>query len=762
MDNIESIYIPILTELREPIFVGGGVRIVLKDSNLFKRYKIACSTCKQFLSGVIEQDGHSIAALVEGVRFNSIGGAKFVISGHCTQRVRLLDLQKGNRLYSVPAATIEPYPYAPYTLDDTLLDEIAAINASIDELCADKEYVKQEGRIDNVDTGDVHGWINTYAPLAHADDALFLYLQSDACERCRRMSMVLKQRCFARDAELELRDKVEDELRESQKEYYLREELKVINDELYGDAGDYADLEAMINDCRADETVIDKLRSEFRKLTNMQPASPESFVARNYIETVAQLPWNRYTQDNTGIENAKKVLEEDHYGLQQVKQRILEFLTVRKLVGEGGKGNILCLYGPPGVGKTSIAKSIARAMGRNYVRISLGGMHDEAEIRGHRRTYIGSMAGRIIGGIKKADSMNPVFLLDEVDKLSNDYKGDPASALLEVLDPEQNKAFVDNYIEVPFDLSRVLFVTTANNVETIARPLRDRMEMIELTGYTAEEKLQIARRHLLPKQLAEHGMPQDAIVLTDEALALLIDGYTKEAGVRGLEKMIASLCRKVAVSFGDKPITPTTIDADKVRSLLGMARYEHEKRDRVDSVGTVTGLAWTELGGETMDIEAVLMPTPGKLRLTGNLGKVMRESAQTAYDYVKSHAYEWNIPNEVFDKELHIHAIEGAVPKDGPSAGCALCCVIVSALTSRKIRADRALTGEISLTGRVLPIGGLKEKSLGALRDGIHTILVPAANRKDVEELPETIREKVSYLYMTDAKQVIKEMLCDY
>ena len=607
-------------------------------------------------------------------------------------------------------------------------------------------------------SADVHGWINRYGRrFVVNNDYEELYLITNTEERLRKMTDVIRACQMYNEEANKFHEQVEDEMREAQKEYYLREELKVINGELYGDADDIAELEDLIEDCHAPEEVLDKLRGELRKMVNMAPASPESFVARNWIETVASMPWGVTTTDNLSIENARTILENDHYGLEKVKQRILEFLSIHKMVGNKN-GNILCLYGPPGVGKTSVAKSIAHALGREYVRISLGGMHDEAEIRGHRRTYIGSMAGKIITGIKKAGTVNPVFLMDEVDKLSNDYKGDPASALLEVLDPEQNKAFYDNYLEVPFDLSKVLFITTANNIGEIAKPLLDRMEMIELTGYTFEEKEQIALRHLLPKQIREHGMEEGTVRLTDGALRLLIDGYTREAGVRGLEQQIASLCRKVAVSFGDKAIEPVTLDEKDVRAHLGMARYEHRAYERQDAVGCVVGLAWTELGGETMDLEAVLMPNKGGLRLTGNLGKVMRESATTAYSYVKSHAEALGIAPEKFERELHIHAPEGAVPKDGPSAGCALVCLIVSALTDRKLRSDRALTGEVSLTGRVMAIGGLKEKSLGALRDGITTILVPEANRPDVEELPKTIRDKVTYIYNTRIEGVLQEM----
>jgi len=749
--------LPIVPERTKPVFVGETVRIGVKDKTMLERYKIACSECKQFLSGVIQSEGTFVAALMTNARFVSSHNGPYVV-GTAVARVKITEFVRGKTIFSPDAGIYEPYPYEEYTIDDKIEQLVEWVNSCKADLMEDKEMQKQYEDVPDLPAADVHGWINRYGKrFIVNDDQVELYLETQTVMRLNRMASVIQACQLYNEEANKFHEQVEDEMREAQKEYYLREELKVINTELYGDADDISELEEMIDGCKAPEEVIDKLKQELRKMVNMAPSSPESFVARNWIETVADMPWGVMTTDNLSIENAREVLENDHYGLDKVKQRILEFLSIHKMVGNKN-GNILCLYGPPGVGKTSVAKSIAHALGREYVRISLGGMHDEAEIRGHRRTYIGSMAGKIIMGIKKAGTVNPVFLMDEVDKLSNDYKGDPASALLEVLDPEQNKAFYDNYLEVPFDLSKVLFITTANNIGEIAKPLQDRMEMIELTGYTVEEKEQIALRHLIPKQINEHGMPEGTVTLTPAALRLLIDGYTREAGVRALEQNIAALCRKVAVSYGDNAIEPVTLDEAAVRAHLGLARYERRAYERTDAVGCVVGLAWTEMGGETMDLEAVLMPNKGGLRLTGNLGKVMRESATTAYSYVKSHAEELGIEPDKFEYELHIHAPEGAVPKDGPSAGCALTCLIVSALTGRKIRSDRALTGEVSLTGRVMAIGGLKEKSLGALRDGITTVLVPESNRPDVEELPATIKSKMTYIYNTHIEGVLREM----
>lgn len=749
--------LPIVPDRTKPVFVGETVRITVKDKTMLERYKIACSDCKQFLSGVIQQEGTFVAALLTNARFVNSHNGPYVV-GTAVERVKITEFVRGKTIFSMDAGLYEPYPYEEYTINDKIEELVEWVNSCKADLLEDKEMEKQYEDVPDMPVADVHGWINRYGKrFVVNDDQAELYLETQTVMRLNRMASIIQACQLYNEEANKFHEQVEDEMREAQKEYYLREELKVINSELYGDADDVSELEEMIGACKAPEEVLDKLKQELRKMANMAPSSPESFVARNWIETVASMPWGVTTEDNLSIDRAREVLENDHYGLDKVKQRILEFLSIHKLVGNKN-GNILCLYGPPGTGKTSVAKSIAHALGREYVRISLGGMHDEAEIRGHRRTYIGSMAGKIIMGIKKAGTVNPVFLMDEVDKLSNDYKGDPASALLEVLDPEQNKAFYDNYLEVPFDLSKVLFITTANNIGQIAKPLLDRMELIELTGYTVEEKEQIALRHLLPKQIKEHGMPEGTVKLTPEALRLLIDGYTREAGVRALEQNIAALCRKVAVAFGDDAIQEVTLDEDKVRAHLGLARYEHRAFRRTDAVGCVVGLAWTEMGGETMDLEAVLMPNKGGLRLTGNLGKVMRESATTAYSYVKSHAAELGIEPDKFEYELHIHAPEGAVPKDGPSAGCALTCLIVSALTGRKIRSDRALTGEVSLTGRVMAIGGLKEKSLGALRDGITTVLVPESNRPDVEELPKTIKDKVTYIYNTHIDGVLREM----
>lgn len=752
----EELY-AIITEYRLPIMEDEVLNIELRDAQSAERYQIACNHCKQFLSGILEKDGGYVGTLVE-VRRIRVASKDVHIACTGLRRVKVTATRCSNTLYGLDYATVEPYPYDTYEVDVELGQQVSTLNSLVHDLQEDEENRKYT--VPEMTTENIHHWINRYCKryVVEEVDVTPLFLESDVRKRLELMIDLVRTCQIYNMVGREFHDKVEDSIQQSQKEYYLREELKVINDELYGEADDLSDLEERIANCNAPQDVIDKLQSELRKMRNMAPSSADMFVSRNWVETLTDLPWGVVTQDSLSIDEARRILEEDHYGLDAVKQRVLEFLSIHRLVGNKN-GNILCLYGPPGVGKTSIAKSIARALHRKYVRISLGGMHDEAEIRGHRRTYIGSMAGKIITSMQKVGTTNPVFLMDEIDKLANDYRGDPASALLEVLDPEQNRAFVDNYVEVPFDLSKVLFITTANDISTIAKPLLDRMELIELTGYTEEEKEHIALEHLLPKQIEANGMPAGLVTLTPEALRLVIEGYTREAGVRKLEQTISSLCRKVAVSFGDNEMTPVVLDEAAVRSHLGLARYEHRAYRRVDAVGCIAGLAWTELGGETLDIEAVLMPNKGGLKMTGNLGKVMRESAVTAYNYVKSKADQYGLSLDVFERELHIHAPEGAVPKDGPSAGCALVCVILSALSGRKVRADRALTGEVSLTGRVLAIGGLKEKSLGALREGITTIVVPEQNRRDVEELPAAIKDKITYIYATHVDQVVKEMV---
>ncbi|MBQ6685733.1 MAG: endopeptidase La, partial [Firmicutes bacterium] len=507
------------------------------------------------------------------------------------------------------------------------------------------------------------------------------------------------------------------------------------------------------------EAVQEKVVKEMKRYRKMPQSSAESGVIRSYIDWILDLPWNVSSQDNIDVIKAKEILEEDHYGLDKVKDRVLEYLSVMKLAGEL-KGPILCLVGPPGVGKTSIAKSVARSIDRKFVRMSLGGVRDEAEIRGHRRTYIGAIPGRIMSGIKEAGTNNPVFLFDEVDKIGADYKGDPASALLEVLDPEQNKDFMDHYLEIPFDLSKVMFITTANTIDTIPRPLLDRMEVIEVTGYTEEDKVQIADKYLVPKKVKENGLGDSNVTVTEAAIRTIINDYTRESGVRNLEREISNVCRKVARQVVETGKAETNIDVPEVRQLLGKRRYHYDKVEGVNEIGVTTGMAWTIVGGDTLFIETTVVPGNGKLVLTGQLGEVMQESAKAGISYIRARAKELGI-NENFYKEndIHIHIPEGATPKDGPSAGVTMCTSVISALTSTPVHKDVSMTGEITLRGKVLPVGGIREKVLAAHRAGIKKILLPKENESDIDEIPENVRKQLTFVLLETVDDALREAL---
>ncbi len=562
--------------------------------------------------------------------------------------------------------------------------------------------------------------------------------------------------------ESDIADKVQDAMNKSQRDYYLREQLKVIYQELGEE-----DEDQEINDYREkilalhlEQDTEERLLKELSRLEKQPLGSSEAAVMRNYLDTVLELPWNEETKDTVNIESARRILDEDHYGLDTVKKRVLELLAVRKLAPDIS-GQIICLVGPPGVGKTSIATSIARCLGRKMARISLGGVHDEAEIRGHRKTYIGSMPGRIITGMKSAGSKNPVLLLDEIDKLGNDYRGDPSSALLEVLDGEQNKTFRDNYLEVPFDLSKVLFITTANTTSTIPAALLDRMEVIELSSYTDEEKLMIAKHHLLPKELQKVGLKKGQLTVYDNAWREIIDGYTRESGVRHLQREIATICRKAALKFAESGDGKrVSITASRVEEYLGVRKYLADVMPDGDQVGLVTGLAWTSVGGVTLEVEVNVMDGTGKLVMTGSLGDVMKESVSAAMSYIRSKAECYHIPADFYKtKDIHVHFPEGAVPKDGPSAGITICTALVSALTGAPVRRDIAMTGEISIRGRVMAIGGLKEKTMAALRHGVKTVIIPADNEKDLEEIDQTVRSRLNFIPVREADTVISTAL---
>ena len=581
----------------------------------------------------------------------------------------------------------------------------------------------------------------------------------------RRLNMVvgiLNTELQINDIENSINNQVRQQMEKAQKEYFLREKIRIIHDEL----GDKMDPDQEANELREQlealglpEEIHTRIDKEITRYSRMPQMMPESNILRNYIDWLLQLPWTTLSDDRLELKEASDVLDGDHYGLEKIKKRILEFLAVRKLSGKQS-GSILCLVGPPGVGKTSLASSIAKAMNRKFIRASLGGVRDEAEIRGHRRTYVGALPGRMIQGLKNAGTRNPVFLLDEIDKLASDYKGDPSSALLEVLDPEQNSTFSDHYIEIPFDFSDVFWITTANVASHIPGPLLDRMEIIELSSYTEEEKLEIAKRYLVPKQIEKNGLGDYDVVLSDEVLQRVISEYTKEAGVRTLEKTIAKICRKLAYAVVTEGETVPTVTIDNVEDYLGTPRFVEEEREESAQVGLVYGLAWTSVGGVVLPCEATTMKGTGKLNLTGSLGKVMQESGQAAMSYIRHNQEALELP-ENFHKELdiHVHLPEGATPKDGPSAGITMTLAMVSALTGKQVRSDIAMTGEITLRGRVLPIGGLKEKLLAALRYGVKEVLIPEGNKKDIQELPDIVKEGLLITPVKTMEEVLEKAL---
>ena len=579
--------------------------------------------------------------------------------------------------------------------------------------------------------------------------------QVDLESRFEALAEVLATEVEVARIRTDLTEKVRERVDKNQKDYILREQLKYIQEELgEDDASDAALYEEKLQQLKASKEVKEKIAKEISRFKRLSTNSAESGVERAYIETLLELPWDKTSRETSDLTRAEEILDRDHYGLEQVKERMLEFLAVRALTKQG-ESPIICLVGPPGTGKTSIARSVAEALNKKYVRISLGGVRDEAEIRGHRRTYVGSMPGRIVNGLRQAGVKNPLMLLDEVDKVSSDYKGDTASALLEVLDAEQNRNFRDHYVEIPIDLSEVLFVVTANTTETIPRPLLDRMEVIEVSSYTAAEKFHIAREHLMPKQLKKNGM-QGRLIVSDNALRSVIEGYTREAGVRGLERKLGEICRKAARELLKEDKSCIRVNDRNLEKYLGKPRFHSLKANQTDEIGIVRGLAWTSVGGDTLQIEVNMMPGKGELELTGQLGDVMKESAMTGLSYIRSVSERYQIDPDVFKKnDFHIHIPEGAVPKDGPSAGITMATALLSALTHTPVRADLAMTGEITLRGRVLPIGGLKEKTLAAKTAGIKTVLVPEKNRPDVEEIPAEIKNGLEILFVETMDDVI-------
>lgn len=611
------------------------------------------------------------------------------------------------------------------------------------------------------EASEITDYILSNIPLEYSSKQSLLE-ELNPLKRAERLCIILAREIELLAIEEQINEKVQEQMEENQRDYYLREQIKAISEELNEGDGAISEAESYKEQIKAtgfSEDIEKKLLKECDRMMKMQSSSPESTVIRNYLDKIVSLPWNDFTEDNLDIENAMSVLDKEHYGLRDVKERIIEYLAVRK-INPDIKGQIICLAGPPGVGKTSIAKSLAHAMGRSYARISLGGVRDEADIRGHRKTYIGSMPGRIIEAIESAKSSNPLILLDEVDKLGSDHRGDPSSALLEVLDGEQNNAFVDHYLEIPYDLSRVLFITTANDKSQIPAPLLDRMEIIDLPGYTYEEKFNIAKNHLVSKQIKANGLKKSNVKITDKALKNIISGYTKEAGVRVLERTIASVFRKIAVEYARGYDGKVSVKLDDLEKYLGPVKFKPDDAVKENRVGVVNGLAYTSVGGTMLTVEVAVMDGTGRLELTGSLGDVIKESAKAAISYIRVNAEKYRIDNEFYkNKDIHIHFPEGAVPKDGPSAGVTIFTALVSALSGCKVRADVAMTGEITVTGRVLPIGGLREKTMAAYIEGIKTVIVPEANRSDIQQIDEKVKEKLNFVFASTGDDVIKTAL---
>ncbi|NLV88749.1 MAG: endopeptidase La [Tissierellia bacterium] len=633
-----------------------------------------------------------------------------------------------------------------------------------------EEYLSYNDRIssdvmitvaDIDDPGRLADVIASYIHLKLEDDQKILET-FDLYERLELLHKILQEEIEVLKIEEKINQRVRKQINQVQKEYYLREQIKAIQKELGQDDDIMAEVEAYeekIDKIKMPKEVKEKAKKEIGRLLKLSPHSPETGVIRTYLDWIIDLPWDKETKDKIDIKKARETLNKDHYGLEDVKERILEFIAIRKLT-KSMKGPIICLVGPPGVGKTSIARSIANAINRKFVRMSLGGVRDEAEIRGHRRTYIGAMPGSIINSMKKSKSKNPVFLLDEIDKLSSDYRGDPASALLEVLDPEQNSTFTDHYLDVPFDLSKVLFITTANTTTTIPKPLLDRMEVIRIPGYTDDEKLQIALNHLIPKQLKEHGLSKDNFIISESTVKAIINHYTREAGVRDLERNIANLCRKAAKRIIEENLGVVRINRGNISNYLGAEKYRFDLLEEENQIGVATGLAWTAVGGETLSIEVNTMKGTGKTQLTGKLGDVMKESAMAGISYIRANSQILGIESDFYkDMDIHIHVPEGAIPKDGPSAGITIATAVISALSNTPIRKDVAMTGEITLRGRVLPVGGIKEKVLAANRMGVKKVILPGDNRKDLEEIPEKVRKKIDFVFVKNMDEVLEHAL---
>ncbi len=746
-----------------PLFVGREMSIKAIEYSLSTNRMVFLLTQKDLnVENPAPEDLFSIGTVALVMRMLKLpdGRVKILVQG--LSKARALKYDQTDPFFKAAIEKLTDQKTEPFSIEDEALvrnvkgqlEKVVSLGKSIlPDIMGVVENIEEPGRLADLVASNIG------LKTEQSQEILEII---DPVQRLKRVTEILSRETELLTVQQKIQSEARGEIDKTQREYFLREQLKAIQKEL-GDIDERAEeikeFKKKIEDANMPEKVLKEAEKQLKRLEKMHPDSAEAGTVRTYLDWLVEIPWSKTTTDNLDIKAAEKVLNDDHYDLEKVKERILEYLSVRKLK-EKMKGPIICFIGPPGVGKTSLGKSIARSLGREFVRMSLGGVRDEAEIRGHRRTYVGALPGRIIQGIKTAGTINPVFMLDEIDKIGNDFRGDPSSALLEVLDPEQNNTFADHYLAVPFDLSKVMFITTGNLVDTIPGPLRDRMEIIYLSGYTTEEKLGIAKNYLIPKQLEEHGISDKVLKLTDAGLFNLISQYTREAGVRNLEREIAHLCRKVAKKIAEGRDKPFVMTAKNIHRYLGVPKFLPEEEIEKDEVGVSTGLAWTESGGDIIYVEATTMKGKGHLTLTGQLGDIMKESAQAALSYVRSKAAFLGINEDMFSKiDLHIHVPAGAIPKDGPSAGITMATAIASALTGKPVSKNVAMTGEVTLRGRVLPIGGLKEKTLAAKRMGIKKVIVPERNRKDLEDIPKYIKKDMEFVFAETMDDVLKVAL---
>lgn len=746
-----------------PLFVGRDMSIKAIDQALSSNRMILLVTQKDLtIENPTPNDLYSVGTICMIMRMLKLpdGRVKILVQG--LSKARVLKYIENDAFYLAEIVKFAEEPPPPMTIEiealirnvkDQMEKAMSLGKSILPDVMLIIENLEDPGKLADLIAA------NLGLKIEYSQEILEM---PDPLQRLKKISELLTRELQLLAIQQKIQNAAKGEIDKTQKDYFLREQLKAIQKELGDTDGKTEEIEEFrkkIAEANMPEKVLKEAEKQLKRLEKMHPDSGEAATVRTYLDWLTELPWSKSTEDRLDIALAEQILNEDHYDLEKIKERILEYLSVRKLKPKM-KGPILCFIGPPGVGKTSLGKSIARALGREFVRISLGGVRDEAEIRGHRRTYVGSLPGRIIQGIKQAGTNNPVFMLDEIDKIGTDFRGDPSSALLEVLDPEQNNSFVDHYLAVPFDLSNVMFITTGNLSDPIPGPLRDRMEILHLSGYTDEEKLQIAIKYLIPKQLEEHGITDRILTIKESAIKKLITHYTREAGVRNLERQIATLCRKIARQVAEGKGKKFTITDANLQKILGVYKYLPEEELRSDEVGVATGLAWTEAGGDVIYVEATLMKGKGNLTLTGQLGDVMKESARTAFSYVRSKAGMLKINEDVFaETDLHIHVPAGAIPKDGPSAGITMATAIASAFTNRPAKRDIAMTGEITLRGRVLPIGGLKEKALAARRLAIKNILIPARNLKDLEDLPKYLKDDLNFILVKNADEVLAKAL---